>query len=350
MKRLLNLFIVMFVTLFMTYIANAAEDIFVKSCSTNQIIFSTGVKTNTFSQAMQPLFMLVPDMFCERTDSTGGDRNVELLLGMDGDAEAAIVPADVIEYKSRTNPEAKKLRSIISLWGNALHIAVNVNGYTTPKYGGMGKDVHYIQEFKDLVGMPVAVFGSPKTSARVIDERLKMHWDIVEVNSLKEGWDKLEKGEVKAFMVMGGWPIQYIQELDPKKFTLINVDPATITTLGSPYYTTKLNYPKIGVNGFNAITAKNEVMVRNYTTQRWVTKYIAMYHAFKDNLVDLQEMRGAHAAWKLIQDPKDMDTLINPIYEPLKKVLDETATPVVTSVPSVETKDVKKTADTKKTK
>ena len=296
-----------------------ADDAFDKSCSPNQIIFSTGVKNNTYSQAMQPLIQIVPDLICERTDSSGGKQNVEFLLGLGGDAEAALVPTDVIEYMSRTNPEVKKLRSIISLWGNALHIIVSVNGYTTKRYGMINSKPIYIQELRDLRGLKVAVFGSPVVSARMIDERLKLNLtDFIEVTTVADGLKKLDEGEVQAFMTMGGYPIKYVEDLDPKKYTLANVDPASITALGAPYYATKINYPKIGANGFNAITSKNEVVVRPYKTQKWIDKYNALYKAFKDNLQDLQEMRGAHSAWKLI-NIDEMDSLSGFMYEYLKK-------------------------------
>jgi TRAP-type uncharacterized transport system substrate-binding protein len=302
----------------------AAEDSFIKSCGPNQIILSTGVSNNTYSQAMKPLIGLVPDLICERTDSSGGAKNVEFLLGLGGDAEAAIVPTDVLEYMVRTNPDVKKLRSIAALWGNALHIIVSVKGYGVKKWGGVTSDTKYIQDFRDLRGMKIAVFGSPVISARVIDERLKMNFsEIIKVSSVDEGKAKVEKGEVQAFMVMGGYPIRYITDLDPAKFTLANVDAATITALGAPYYATKINYPEIGVNGFYAITARNEIIVRDYQSQKWIQRFVALHDAIKDNLIDLQEMRGAHAAWKLV-NAADVDVLFWTPYAPLVQALQQT--------------------------
>jgi TRAP-type uncharacterized transport system substrate-binding protein len=313
-------FLLIFVLLAGSIVDSFAEDAFIKSCGADEVIFSTGVVGNTYSAATQPVKTLVPGVICERTDSTGGAQNVQLLLGLGGDAEAAIVPTDVLDYMARTNPDVKKLRSIMSLWGNALHIIASANGYQKITKGRFrdSKETVYIQDFRDLRGLKIGVFGSPVISARVIDERLKMNFDIDDkIASFDAGLVKLEKDEIQAFMIMGGYPVKNVENLDPKKFVLVNVDTATVTALGEPYYATKINYPKQGANGFSAITSKNEIIVRDYQSPKWIQRYGKLYHAIKDNLQELQEMRGAHPAWKIVSD---VDRLYWQPYSHLKEI------------------------------
>jgi|GEM_PF-1614525 len=297
----------------------AAEDKFVKECPPDQIIFSTGVAANTFHQGMLNYMQLVPGVICHRTDSRGGNINVEYLLGLNGDAEAALVPMDVMEFMRRTNPDVTKLRSICSLWPNALHIIVNKNGYKVSKYWGATKEVRYVSDFADLENLSIAVFGSPEQSVQLIMERMgkpNFFSEIVVAKDVADGKKRLDEGKVQAFLVMGGYPISYINDLDPAKFTLATVDPGLISKLGAPYKVVKLNYPKLGVNGFNTLAAVNEVIVRDYDDPEWVERFIKLYKGFSDNLKKFKQMRGGHPAWRGVED---IDNIYWTPYAPVRE-------------------------------
>jgi TRAP-type uncharacterized transport system substrate-binding protein len=279
--------------------ALSADDKDFAGCDGNQVIIGTGLATAPYSQMMQTPIKMAPHLMCEYRGSTGGMENVTALV--ERKIDAGLVQADVLDFMKRTEPMvSKKIRSLIALHSNYLHI-FKLRGGVTEKKNIIQKQVVVMNSLRDLKGRRIATFGSAYITARTINERLNLGMGIVEVATKEEGIAKLKKGEVYAFFAMGGKPIPWVEkDIDGNAIALVNVEPADITALGQPYYVGKLSYKKLGVAGINAVAVRNDLVVWDFTGKR-AEQLLELRKFFKQNLEDIKDTRGAHPAWQDVE-------------------------------------------------
>ena len=125
----------------------------------------------------------------------------------------------------------------------------------------------------------------------------------------------LTNGQVVAFMAMGGKPIDWVEKLDGNVYTLANVDTSDISALGQPYYPVKLTYRNLGVMGVTSITARNDIVVWDYTSGRNVEKMLRLRKFIKENLEEIKEARGSHPAWQDVEK-ENLDDVSWQAYQP----------------------------------
>lgn len=215
--------------------ALSADDKDFQGCTGNQVVIGTGLPTAAYSQMMQVPLKMAPDLICEYRGSTGGVDNVQALL--ERKIDAGIVQVDVLNFMMRTDPMvAKKIRSLVAMHSDYLHIFVLKNGFKEDRGTFKLKQQVVIRSIRDLAGRKVAAFASAPISGMIISERLNLNIKFVEVSTKEVGLAMLNKGEVAAFFAMGGKPIPWVdKEVDGNTITLANADPAEIQKLGAPY-------------------------------------------------------------------------------------------------------------------
>jgi TRAP-type uncharacterized transport system substrate-binding protein len=297
MKRII--LIVLAVLCAFSKIALSADDKDFQGCTGNQVIIGTGLPTAPYSQMMQIPLRMAPELICEYRGSTGGADNVQALV--ERKIDAGIVQADVLSYMMIKEPMvAKKIRSLVALHSNYLHIFVLKNGYLEDRGTFKRKQKIVISNMRDLAGRKVAAFGSAPITAKNINEKLGLKMRLVEVGTKEEGLAMLNKGEVAAFFALGGKPIPWVDKEVDGNITLANVDPADIEKLKSQYYPGQLTYKKLGVLGLSTVAVRNELLVWDFTGQR-AQQLLQVRKFFKDNLNDIKDSRGAHPAWQDIE-------------------------------------------------
>lgn len=281
-----------------------------KKCTGNQLIVGTGLESAVYSKMTKTLVDMRSDLVCERLGSTGGIDNVMDLLQRKIDV--GIVQADVLEYMRRTEPMVnKKIRSLVALHPNYLHIFVLRNGLIVKK-NFLQIETVKIRNIRELKGKPVAAFSSAPVTLKLINERLGLNLKIREVASKEEGFRLLQRGEVYAFFATGGRYIPWVDEMDTKVYTLVNMSIGDIQTMQAPYFPGKITYRKLGVQGVNVIGVRNEMVCWNYTGIR-SAQLLELRQFIKDNLIDIQEMRESHPAWQEIE-PRTLDDVSWQMY------------------------------------
>jgi TRAP-type uncharacterized transport system substrate-binding protein len=290
-------------------------------CPKDKLIMGTGTASGTYAQMFVSLNS-VCEMVCEERNTQGGYDSLFNIVNEKFDG--GIVQTDLLEYLNRTEPRIKRnVRSLASLHGSQMHIFALATGLprqvskqvekTIPKWGGMSSDkvletvteTEYVplRTITDLKGLKVAAWSSAVVTATVVDERLKLNLDIIEVKDRKQGLDMLRTGAVAAFMGMGGKPVDWVEgsekakaEVD-KSMVMVSVGNDDITRLGAPYYGEQVTYRSLGANGVRTISVRNELVVRNIQRGPLVGAVVAFQECFKKSLEDIQSERGKHPSW-----------------------------------------------------
>lgn len=281
-------------------------------CADNQLVFGSGTPKGTYGLMTAKLVEMCP-FVCEVQETQGGYDNIMKMVDEKFDAGPA--QADAIEFLNRTEPDIKKkLRSLFAMHGSSMHLFVATNGtpvVNTAKVDGgwFGKDKEVstttkvvVEKLEQLKGKKIAAWSSAFITMQIVNERLKMNWDIEEVKTRKEGFDMVTSGQAWMFAAAAGKPAEWISEVNSTSLTMLNLDPADITKLGAPYYQVKLTYRDLKVNGWNTITVKNEVLVRNVTSGPIAANIVALKQCVTTNLDIIKASRDKHPSWSDVDD------------------------------------------------
>ncbi len=284
------------------------------ACAADKLAFGSGTPRGTYGQMSSSLAALCP-MICEVQETQGGYDNITQMVNEKFDS--GIVQADLIEFLNRTEPDIKKkLRSLFALHGSSMHMFISLKGVpvagvkkeSVPIWkGGGSKDVPttsmvVVEKLSDLKGKKIAAWSSAYVSAHIVSERLKLDWDVVEVKTRAEGLKMVQDGQAWMFMAAGGKPVEWIDEVRADQLTLLNLDPGEITKLGGPYYPVKVTYRHLKVNGWNTISVRNEVLVRNITTGPLAALIPTFKKCVADNLDVIKSQRDKHPSWSDVED------------------------------------------------
>ncbi len=279
-----------------------------ETCPDNYLIFSTGNPQNTYAKMFKNISAYYPNL-CENSNTTGGFDNILNILRRN--ADVGLAQSDTIDIVQRTDSMVtKNIRSLMSLHANTMHIIVLRNGILLKEgsegflgYGSSKEQRQIIVDMRDLRGKKVAVLGSALPTSTIINERLQLSIDAIEVFKPEEGISKLQNNEVVAFLAMGGKPLSWVEKLDGKMFNLAAFDPSDIQRLGNFYIPTKVSYKNLGLFGLPCLSVQNELFVWNYKGKR-AADLIALKNAIIENLEEIKEDRASHPAWQEVEDPE----------------------------------------------
>jgi hypothetical protein len=275
-----------------------------------ELTLATGNAKSTYSMMFKNI---VPacTMVKEYTETTGGFDNLDLILTRK--VNMGVVPEDVLEMAKRTDPNVlKNVRGLVGMHFNSLHIIVLKDGSASKSSGGwlsklgMGKEEKMvIQDLRDLKGKKIACFGSAIVTGEFLNERLQAGLVLVRTKTPAEATNMLKSGEAVAVFATAGWPIEWVDNLDPSVFTLASLDDAYVKKLGEPYKMVKLNYPKLMAMGVTTAAPRNVIAVWNYTSPAKVKQIMEFKECLLSNLLDIKEANGSHPSWNDMDDPDD---------------------------------------------
>lgn len=276
-------------------------------CPKDKLLIGSGLASGAYSQIVST-FASKCDMICEARDTQGGFDNIIKIINNQYDG--GIVQADLLEFMSRNEPDVRgKVRSLISLHLNALHIIVPVEGVKVCEKGLIRETCNTvpIRGFETLRGKTVAAWSSAYITTSNVNHSLKLGMNVVEVKSIKEGMNMLSKGEAWAFMAMGGQPIEWIEGTTgvpsevSKKFTLMRFDPQDLQLLGSNYSLTNLTYRERDAIGVTAIAVRNELVIKDIQKGNGVKSVANFKQCFEKNLEEIKSTRGTHRVFQNIE-------------------------------------------------
>ena len=269
---------------------------------------ATGDPKATYSMMFKNLSGYCP-MAKEYTETSGGFDNLQLILTKV--VNMGIVPEDVLEMQRRVDGNAlKNVRALVGMHFNALHIIIlnepatkGGTGWFSRLTGSTGKMV--IRDLRDLKGQKVACHGSSIVTAQFLNKECQAGMEPIRVNTPAEGLNMLKSGEVAALLATAGWPVAWIDAMDPKVYTLASLDEGYVKKMGEPYKVVKLNYAKLGCMGVITAGARNVIAVWNYVSPSKVKQVMEFKQCLLDNLADIKEMNGSHPSWNDMDDPDD---------------------------------------------
>lgn len=285
-----------------------AEEEVKNACTSKaQVRIATGKANQTYSQEIQVVGAVRPDLVCENRDSTGGPDNMGLL--MQRKVDAAMVMVDVAEALKNTDPRIEKsVRSLMTLHGNSMHIYVKKNGTPTNvvvprKYLKDKVEVRnvVIRNVRDLQRRKVAIIGGALITGMNMNDALKLGIIFDEVKKPEEGFAKLLKNEVHAFIALGGWPISWAQDPKTTDWTQIKmamVDQNDVKAIGKGYYYPgKITYNNIGVIGLPTLFVRNEMLVWNYPSGERAERLVELRNFLRENIDNFANDVDSLPAW-----------------------------------------------------
>jgi TRAP-type uncharacterized transport system substrate-binding protein len=247
----------------------------------------------------------------QEVNTAGGLDNLSELASKK--AHLGMVQVDVFQAMEKTDDAIGRLKAVMSLNSNLLHIVVNQAGYaveTGKECSGrllMGKCVtgdwrpvvtnKIIEKIDDLKGANVAAVGSAQVLARryLNGEGLKLGLNIIDTEKDAQAFADLKAGKVQAVLTMAAYPSGPINGLKQADgFTLVNwTRPAT-----GVYKTAKKNYKNVGAFGVTFLASPNLLMVRPIDPNGEVGKQITrLKSCLTTNLRTLQEGADFEPSW-----------------------------------------------------
>jgi len=267
---------------------------------------ATGKPDATNSQMMKAIINACPNLVEEDTDTTGGADNVGKLVA--NQVHGGIAQVDVVQFLEKTEPAISKLKSLVALNPNYLHVIAATKGFVvepaqkgTLGFGGKPEVRGKITKFTDLNNRTVAANGSAQLTLRVIADKLNLNINIVDADDRKAGLDMLANGQVAAFVAMGGKPVEWVGKLDGSVFELVPVGQDIAEKLGAPYSAQKLTYKNLNAFGFATVSVKNELIVRDYKGAKGA-QLQQLRDCFVANVDAIRETTGTHPAWQEVED------------------------------------------------
>ena len=275
-------------------------------------IMVTGDRLGTYAKIGLDMLRLpeAGKFFCVMETQGGYNNALHLAHNL---AELGLVQVDALELVGKYDQHVAALRSLVSLYPAAMHIVTTttsfVNGYVASKgsgWGFTGGETRKLLSLNDLRGLPVAVWSSALVTAQNLNEATGAGMVLVTVTTAQEGLDKVRRGEVAAFIGMGGQPVGWVANLD-RNMHLMGLSEIEINAMmgkfpRSGYTRENLIYDNLGQVGVGSIASRVELVVQNFQGRRG-ENLIALRTAIIEGIDDIREQRGAQTAWKLVTQP-----------------------------------------------
>jgi len=275
---------------------------------------SLTVATGEAKKGFSKLFANINDV-CGTTvplkelNTNGGLENVGELANKN--AVLGLVPVDIYQTMEKTDDAIGRLKAVMSLNSNLLHVVVSSAGYQYQegrvcdgkelfgKCTGDWKPVvktKVITTMEDLKGRKVAAVGSAQVLARsYFNKKLGYGMDVRDVDPDAKAFELLKKGEVDAVLTMAAYPAGGVSALKQDSgLTLVDFNlPAS-----GVYKVTSKNYKNLGVYGRKFLAVPNLLMARpvdpNGETGQQITRLKA---CISSNLKKMQDETGFEPSW-----------------------------------------------------
>lgn len=250
----------------------------------------------------------------KEVNTNGGLENLTTLA--DKGATVGISQIDTWQSLSGGDEAINRLRGLVSLNSNLMHIVVSQAGYKkeTGKecvekklLGGCKTERSVFQTFvisneKDLKGLTIAAVGSAQILARTyLNKKLELGLDVKDVDALggKSGdaraFEMLKAGQVQAVITMGAYPSGPVGSLKQADgFTLANFS----QQVGGGYKVVKKNYKGLGAFNVPFLAVPNILWVRPVDPNGTIGQQItSLKSCLTANLKRLQDEDGFEPSW-----------------------------------------------------
>lgn len=275
-------------------------------CANKPFVFVSGSDKGTYSKIVKDIAKIpaCAAFFCEAVTQGGYNNSLHLAHNY---AEVGLVQVDGLDLVGSYDPHVYDLRSLVSLYPAAMHVVVSSSGYKIRKEWNLTKDTVIPKGLSDLKGTPVAVWSSAVVTAKNLSDVNNLQLKLVTVTTIPEGMALLDKGQVTAFIGMGGRPVEWVSSLSRAYRLLPVTDQEVSAMIGkfpkSGYTKDSLIYDNLGQVGVTTVASQVEIVVQDFKGSRG-TQLIGLRECVLDNIDDMRESKGAHQSWKLVKTPE----------------------------------------------
>lgn len=248
----------------------------------------------------------------QELNTTGGLDNLNELASKK--AHLGMVQVDVFQAMEKTDDSIGRLKAVMSLNSNLLHIVTNRAGYrvqtgqTCTGKVMVGKCVlgdwqptyatKTIEKVEDLKGMTVGAVGSAQVLARryLNGDALKLGLNIQDIDKDAQAFADLKAGKIQAVLTMAAYPSGPVNNLKQADgFALVNWNRAVS---GGVYKTVKKNYKNMAAYGVTFLAAPNIVLARPVDPNGAIGQKITQLRScLAANLNNLQEGADYEPSW-----------------------------------------------------
>lgn len=219
---------------------------------------------------------------------------------MDNKVSLAFVQGDVLVWKSQQT-DANNIKVLIPLYPESVHVIARNAELKTGGFLGIGGTSFTVKNAGDLKGRKIGAVGGSLISANVISATGKFGWDVVSYNDNVAALKALEDGKVDGVVVVGGAPMPVVSNLD-QRYRLAAFPQSMIDALAKHYTAIKVSYPKMGAGGaVTTVATQAQLITQNYRGKKKAEELNAFRQCVYDNLDDIRETTGTHAAWRDVQ-------------------------------------------------
>ena len=281
--------------------------------SVPKFAIAAGSSSGTYETMLAQLKNVCPidrlGLDIETVESHGAIDNLAKVL--DNEANGAFLHSDVIFYHDQTEPIRDRVKTLIDLYPEEVHIVAlrhSVTQTAGTKIGGFNKQVIEFYDLNSLRGFKVGAAGGGVITADVIaaniGENNQPGFQVVDLEKGDSVLPALLSGQVQAVIFVGGSPLKIITDMDPNTYKLLPVPDYMIDRLKATgiYKPATIFYNKLDKTHIKTIAADAILVSRAYKTPKMVNALAQFRKCFHENLEELKETRGNHAKWSVV-DP-----------------------------------------------
>lgn len=270
------------------------------TASAQQVTLDSGVKTGTYYQLVNEMIATcATDGSVVNKEQPGGSPATITDIA-ENKAAGGLVQFDVLWMRSR-NQDLTNIKTLFPMHREQVHIVVKNKDIKSGGVLGFGGKTTVLTDIRNLKGLPVAAQGGSIYTAQALNQLSGIGFliqsDYKDTEAVKQA---IIDDKVAAAIIVGGAPMETIKKLD-KRFKLLPVDPATAEKIKDVYRPKSVVYENLSTTGTPTVEVDALLVVNNYKSAKMSQVLNTFRSCIKENIDDLRETPGNHAAWRSAQ-------------------------------------------------
>lgn len=287
------------------------------SAMAQDAVIASGGKTGTYYRMVNDILARCdgkPLNFRHVEQPDGSLGNLDSLLRKnDNPVDLAMMQSDVLALK-QSSEDLSGIRTVYAMFPEEVHFvakkslqvkkgATVVGGYTVPGTGNMAP----VSNVQELVGLRVGAAGGSVVTARVLQQKMRLSYEVVPFASNDELKKALDTDKVAAIVVVGGQPAGLVKDLTPA-YRLLAVPEQLITKeVLDIYRTAQVSYRQMGPEseGVRTVAVDSLLVARNFANPRMLEGLGALRACIDMNLLEMKDSRNTHGKWQMVKGTAD---------------------------------------------
>ena len=247
------------------------------------LVVATGDPSGTYARFFDEIQKACPQPPLRGVASKGSIENLERV--MNNQASVGFVQVDVLFAKRliEHDPNVEHIRTLLVLYLEEVHILIPASSATS------------IQDFKNLAGKRVGVYGGSGITARILFAVTKVNPAMLTDFSGPQDAVRALGTKIDAVLGVGGKPLPWVAALTSKYKLVPFNEYAQVSNI---YFPAQLDYSNLDQpGGVRTIGVPSLLITRDYQTPDMVTPLVNLRSCIVKNLDTLRETVGNHPKW-----------------------------------------------------